>query len=175
VYDADLASPSVGGPLLRSSILVAAAGNHDTDGRDLNKYPGGLAYFYYWEQPLNGPIGKEGGPFAPALVASEANRRAFTEASGEAFPRMAIFSVDKSLDGRADTTPDGVIYVITGAGGQHLYNPEQQDDRDSWLGFTHKFISIVHSLTVADVNGSTPTVRQLSGDGEELDRFVLTK
>jgi 3',5'-cyclic AMP phosphodiesterase CpdA len=296
VYNADVASPAGGGPLLRSSILLAAAGNHDTDGRDLDKSPDGLAYFYYWEQPLNGPIGKEGGPFAPALLASEANRRAFADAAAEAFPRMANFSfdyasahwtiidsnpyvdwtdrelkewvkqdlasaqnatwrfvafhhpgfsssrehfeqqqmrllapvfeagkvtivfsghvhnyqrsypmhfvpdksstllvggrdlktprgrvvngrwtLDKSFDGRTDTTPDGVIYVVTGAGGQHLYNPEQQDDRDSWLGFTHKFISKVHSLTVADVSGSTLTVRQLSGEGEELDRFVLTK
>src|SRR5262249_28169690 len=51
--------------------------------------------------------------------------------------------LDKSFDGRSDTKPDGVIYVVTGAGGQHLYNPEQQDDRDSWLGFTNKFISKV--------------------------------
>ena len=41
------------------------------------------------------------------------------------------WTLDKSFDGRTDTTPDGVIYVVTGAGGQHLYNPEQQDDPDS--------------------------------------------
>jgi 3',5'-cyclic AMP phosphodiesterase CpdA len=298
VYNADEASPAVGGPLLRSSILVAAPGNHDTDGRDLDKYADGLAFFYYWEQPLNGPVGKEGGPFVPALVASEAHRQAFADAAAEAFPRMANFSfdyanahwtiidsnpyvdwtdsegelrewlkrdlasaqqatwrfvafhhpgfsssrehfeqqqmrllapvfeagkvnivfnghvhnyqrsypmkfvpdkgstllvggrdlktprgrvvngrwtLDKSFDGRTDTTADGVIYLVTGAGGQHLYNPEQQDDRDSWLGFTHKFISKVHSLTVVDAANSTLTVRQISGDGEELDGFVLTK
>jgi 3',5'-cyclic AMP phosphodiesterase CpdA len=295
VYNADETSPAQGGPLLRSSVLIAAAGNHDTDGRNLDRYPDGLAYFYYWEQPLNGPIGKEGGPFAPAIEASDTNRRGFTDAAGDAFPRMANFSfnygnahwtvidsnpyvdwtgpelkawvqqdlaaaqgatwrfvafhhpgfnssrehfeqqqmrllapifekgnvaivfsghvhnyqrshplkfvpdksstllvgrdmktlrgrvvngrwtLDKSFDGRGDTTPDGVIYVITGAGGKELYNPEQQDDRDSWQGFTHKFISKVHSLTVADVNGRTLTVRQIAGDGEELDRFVLTK
>ena len=46
------------------------------------------------------------------------------------------WTLDKTFDGRSDTTPEGVIYVVTGAGGQHLYNPEQQDDRDSWQGFT---------------------------------------
>jgi len=61
------------------------------------------------------------------------------------------WTLDKSFDGLTDTTPNGVIYIVTGAGGQHLYNPEQQDDRDSWQGFTDKFISTVHSLTVADV------------------------
>jgi hypothetical protein len=33
----------------------------------------------------------------------------------------------------------------------------------------------VHSLTVADVDGSSITLRQLSADGQELDRFVVTK
>src|SRR5262249_58660776 len=61
--------------------------------------------------------------------------------------------LDRTFDGAAHTHPDGVIYVITGAGGQHLYNPEQQDDPGSWQGFTHRFVSKTHSLTVADVDG----------------------
>jgi hypothetical protein len=68
-----------------------------------------------------------------------------------------------------------VIYVVTGAGGQHLYNPEQQDDPASWQEFTDKHISKVHSLTVAEVDGRTLTVRQVTADGEEVDRFVVTK
>ena len=39
-----------------------------------------------------------------------------------------------------------MIYVITGAGGANLYNPEQQDDPASWQPFTHKFLSQVNSL-----------------------------
>ena len=70
---------------------------------------------------------------------------------------------------------DGVIYVVTGAGGQHLYDSEQQDEPETWQIFTHKFVSKVHSLTVADVDGARMTVRQLSADGRELDRFVVTK
>jgi len=65
--------------------------------------------------------------------------------------------------------------LITGAGGNTLYNPEQQDAPASWQPFTHKFISKVHSLTVADVNGKALTVRQVSAEGVELDRFVVTK
>jgi hypothetical protein len=295
VYNADEPS-EMGAPLLRSALFMAAPGNHDTDTRDLDRYPDALAYYLYWEQPLNGPAGKEGGPFVPSLKASESNRRAFTEAAGPAYPRMTNFSfdygnahwtivdanpyvdwtdpelrnwvasdlaaardavwrfvafhhpgfnsarehyeqqqmrllapvfeaghvdivfnghvhnyqrsfplrfvpdkqgtllvggkdaktvrgrvvngrwtLDKSFDGRNDTTPDGVIYVVTGAGGQRLYNPEQQDDVDSWQRFTDKFVSTVHSLTVADVDGSTLTVRQLASDGAELDRFVVSK
>jgi hypothetical protein len=295
VYNADEPSES-GAPLLRSTLFVAAPGNHDTETRDLDKYPDALAYYLYWDQPLNGPLGKEGGPFVPPLNASETNRRAFEAVAGEAYPRMTNFSfdygnahwtivdanpyvdwtdpalsewvardlaaakdatwrfvafhhpgfnsarehyeqqqmrllapvleagkvdvvfnghvhnyqrsyplrfvpdkqgtllvggrdgkavrgrvvngrwtLDKSFDGRTDTTPDGVIYVVTGAGGQKLYNPEQHDDPDSWQKFTNKFFSKAHSLTVADVDGKTLTIRQLSIDGSELDRFAITK
>jgi hypothetical protein len=85
------------------------------------------------------------------------------------------WTLDKSFDGRRDTTPSGVIYLVTGAGGQSLYNPEQQDDPDSWQKFTDKFVSKVHSLTVADVEGKTLTIRQIAVDGQELDRFTITK
>ena len=68
-----------------------------------------------------------------------------------------------------------MIYLVTGAGGNKLYNPEQQDDRGSWQSFTHRFISRVHTLTVADINGTTLTVRQMSAEGHELDRFKITK
>jgi hypothetical protein len=290
VYNADEASPSVGAPLLRSTLFLAAPGNHDVATRDLGKYPDGLAYFLYWDQPRNGPIGVEGGAHVPALKGPEANRKAFLEAAGGAYPRMANFSfdygdahwtvidandyvdwtnpelrswverdlatargatwrfvafhhpgfnsarkhfeqqqmrlmaevfeegrvdlvfsghvhnyqrsypvrfipdkdsagklvreknlvggrwtLDKSFDGRTNTHPQGVIYLVTGAGGAHLYNPEQHDDPASWQQFTYKFSSRVHSLTVADVNGPTLTVRQVSADGEELDRFVVTR
>ena len=295
VYNADEPSES-GAPLLRSTLFVAAPGNHDTDTRDLDLFPDGLAYYLFWDQPLNGPVGREGGAFVPLLTATESNRRAFTEVAGAAYPRMTNFSfdygnahwtivdsnpyvdwtdkdltewvandlaaaknatwrfvafhhpgfnssrehyeqqqmrllaplfeagkvdvvfnghvhnyqrsyplrfvpdkqgtllvggrdnkavrgrvvngqwkLDKTFDGQTDTTPDGVIYVVTGAGGQKLYNPEQNDDPDSWQKFTAKFVSRVHSLTVADVNGQTLTVRQVAADGQELDRFTITR
>lgn len=88
---------------------------------------------------------------------------------------IGAWTLDKAFDGKADTSPEGVIYLVTGAGGQHLYNPEQQDQPDTWQGFTHKFVSQVHSLTVADVDGPSLTIRQLSAEGKELDRFTITK
>jgi hypothetical protein len=296
VYNAEEASPSVGAPLLRSTLFVAAAGNHDIASRDLGKTPDGLAYFYYWFQPLNGPDGNLGASLAAPLLGPEANVHAFMAAAGNAFPRMANYSfdygnahwtvldanatvdwthrelrawvardlaaatgatwrfvsfhqpgfhsskthfgeqymrilapifeagkvdvvfnghvhnyqrsyplrfvpspdnaaapvrkdgsvpkarrvdgkftLDRSFDGRTDTSPDGVIYIVTGAGGQHLYNPEQQDDPASWQEFTLKHVSKMHSLTVADVDGPSLTVRQLTAEGEEVDRFVIKK
>ncbi len=85
------------------------------------------------------------------------------------------WTLDKTFNGQTDTTPEGVIYLVTGAGGQHLYNPEQQDDPASWQEFTYKHISKVFSLTVVDVDGPTVTVRQVTPEGEEVDHFVVTK
>ena len=295
IYNADQAD-SAGAPLMRSVPFVAAPGNHDAETRDLNRYPDALAYYMLWDQPLNGPLGKEGGPLVPLLTASEQNRKVFEAAAGEAYPRMTNFSfdygnahwtildadtyvdwtdssltrwvsddlaaardagwrfvvfhhpgfnssrehfeqqqmrllapafeagkvdvvfnghvhnyqrsfpmhfvpdrkgtllvggrdnktvrgrvvtgkwtLDKSFDGKNHTKPDGVIYIVTGAGGQELYNPEQNNDPDSWQKFTSKFISTVHSLTVADINGSQLTIRQVSAAGKELDLFTIKK
>ena len=85
------------------------------------------------------------------------------------------WTLDKTFNGQTDTTPEGVIYLITGAGGQHLYNPEQQDDPASWQEFTYRHVSKVFSLTVVDVDGPTLTIRQMTPEGEEVDHFAVTK
>ncbi len=290
IYNSDEASSSVGAPLMRSTLFISAPGNHDIAGRDLERYPDGLAYFFYWNQPLNGPIGKEGGPLVPLLKGPESAQSAFRQAGGEAYPRMANFSfdynnahwtvldanpyvdwtdpglrkwveqdlasaknatwrfvafhhpgfnsskahfeqqqmrlmadifeaadvdivfnghvhnyqrtypltfkvdkdkagkpitnkqlvpgkwtLDKNFDGKANSRAKGVIYLITGAGGNHLYDVDQQDKPETWQSFTHKFVSKVNSLTVVDIDGSSAAVRQLTADGTEVDRFMLTK
>jgi acid phosphatase type 7 len=295
IYNADKID-SVGVPLMRSVPFVAAVGNHDADTRDLDKYPDALAYYLFWDQPLNGPLGKEGGSFVPVLKGSEANRAAFTSAAGARYPRMSNFSfnygnahwtvldadtyvdwtdetltawvakdlaeskaatwhfvlyhhpgfsssvdhfeqqqmrllapvfekgnvdivfnghvhnyqrsfpmqfkpdkkgvlimggkenksirgrvvngiwkLDKDFDGKTNTKPKGVIYIVSGAGGQSLYNPEQERDPDSWQKFTHTFISTQHSFTVVDVNGSILKLKQLNADGKELDTIEIKK
>lgn len=296
IYNADTPSRSEGVPLLRSTLFVAAPGNHDIASRDLGKTPDGLAYFYYWSQPLNGPIAAEGSPLVAPVVAPGGTKKAFLEGAGKAFPRMANFSfdygnahwtvldanatvdwtdsqlqnwviddlagarkarwrfisfhqpgfnssekhfdeqymrilapifeagnvdlvfnghvhnyqrtypmtfvparengakpgvgpdgkkksrhvdgkwtLDKKFNGASNTKPTGVIYVISGAGGQHLYNPEQQDDPASWQEFTAKHISKHHTLSVVEIDAGTLTLRQLTADGYEADRFVITK
>lgn len=290
IYNADIPSPVTGAPLLRSSLFVAAPGNHDIANRDLGQYPDGLAYFLYWDQPRNGPPAVAATSPVPPLIGPEGNRKAFIQAAGDAYPRMASFSfdfgnahwtvldsnpyvdwtnhelrawvaqdlakaqahtwrfvafhhpgfnsckahfddqhmrllaevfeagrvdvvfsghvhnyqrtyplrfrsekdkdgkpvrdqnkvpgrwqLDKAFNGRSQTMPDGVIYIVNGAGGNTLYNPEQENDPGSWQSFTCKFISKVHTFTVADVVGATLTVRQVSADGAELDRFRVTR
>jgi hypothetical protein len=81
----------------------------------------------------------------------------------------------KNYDGKFHTKPDGVIYVITGAGGGRLFNPEQQNDPANWQAFTNKLVSQVNSFTVVDGVDDRLSIRQVSKDGQELDRFVVTK
>jgi hypothetical protein len=80
----------------------------------------------------------------------------------------------KSGDGAA-AKPNGVIYIVSGAGGAELYNPEQQTDPASWQSFTNKFISQEHSLTVVDIEGKTFRLRQISETGKQLDAFRIVK
>lgn len=287
VYNADLPGPTTGAPLLRTTLTVASPGNHDIAARDLENYPDGLAYFYYWDLPRNGP---ESGPFTIPITGPEANQAAFFEASGPNYPRLAnyafdygnahwtvldsnpyvdwrdpalrdwvakdlaaargatwrfvsfhhpgfnssrahfgdqemrlladlfeggkvdvVFSghvhnyqrsfplkfaaerdpagkmvrdgnlvpgswtLDKSFDGKANTRPDGVIYLVTGGGGATLYNAEQQDQPRTWQSFTEKFVSKVHSFTVVEVEGKALNVRQVSDQGVEVDAFRIAK
>ena len=91
IYNAD-ETGTEGAPLLRSLPFVAAMGNHDADTRDLDKYHDALAYYLFWDQPLNGPVGQEAGAFVPELKGSPENRKAFTDAAGIRYPRMSNFS-----------------------------------------------------------------------------------
>ncbi len=93
VYNADAPSRDVGTPLLRSTLVVAAPGNHDLLVRDLDAFPDGLAFFLAWSQPLNGPLGLDA-KNSPVLGGSQARKSAYLDAAGPTYPRMANFSFD---------------------------------------------------------------------------------
>jgi hypothetical protein len=94
VYNSDRASPTAGAPLLRETLLLAAAGNHDLIGRDLDRCPDGLAYYLLWSLPMNGPLAAPGAASTPILRGATARQRAFVEAAGPAYPRMANYAFD---------------------------------------------------------------------------------
>jgi 3',5'-cyclic AMP phosphodiesterase CpdA len=290
-YNADEPAATIGAPLLRSVPFIAAPGNHDTALNNYKRFPDALAYFFYWDQPLNGPSVPSGTPKAThVLTGSEDAQPTFLKAAGERYPRMANYSfnygnshwtvldantymdwsnpvlrewlnkdleaaqsatwrfvtfhqpgfnsakehyaeqymrllsplfeanhvdvvfaghvhnyqrsfpltfipapqsggaavgprgevagewkLDKTFRDGANARPQGVIYVVSGAGGASLYNPEQQTDPASWQGFTDKFISQVHSLSVVDINGKTFRLKQISETGEVMDSFQIVK
>ena len=94
VYNADTASPTHGAPILRTTLSVAAAGNHDIVARDFDAIPDAMAYFLAWSQPLNGPLSTVGAPNTPGLEGSPVRIKAFLDAAGLTFPRMCNFSFD---------------------------------------------------------------------------------
>jgi predicted phosphohydrolase len=99
VYNADGSGPGSGAPLLRSTLCVGALGNHDVGERGprfpYTKDPDGLAYYLYWDQPLNGPALRPEGPHAPPLIPGQGwTWDAFLAAAGRRFPTMGNFSFD---------------------------------------------------------------------------------
>jgi len=290
VYNADTASRETGAPLLRSVPFIAAPGNHDTALRNFERFPDALAYFLYWDQPLNGP--RLNAPkTSHTLTATAPAQAAFKDAAQNRYPVMANFSFDYgnahwtmldsnpymdwndpallrwlkadlesarnstwrfvafhhpgfnsskshlsdqwmrrlapvfeqagvdvvfsghvhnyqrsfpltyvpkpqpdgalvsargevagdwTLDrefgnGEEGAKPKGVIYIVTGAGGAGLYNPEQQTDQTTWLPFTQKFFSVRHSFSLVDIDGRKFRMKQITEDGAAIDVFSLTK
>lgn len=94
-YNADEPSSANGAPLLRSVPFIAAPGNHDTALANYARYPDALAYFLYWDEPLNGPIAPpDAVKAAHVLTGNKAARPAFLASAGPRYPRMANFSFD---------------------------------------------------------------------------------
>jgi predicted phosphodiesterase len=86
-----------------------------------------------------------------------------------------IWTLDKNFDGEKTIHANGVIYLVTGAGGQFLYNQEQENDPNSWQKFTYKFFSSDHSLTYIESKGETLYFKQIASTGKVVDEFKLTK
>ena len=295
VYNADFAD-SNGAPLMRSIPFIASVGNHDADNVDLDKHPDALAYYYFWAQPLNGPLVNDFNNAYPTFKANENNKNAFLKAADKTYPRMNNFSydygnshwlvidadnyvdwtnkelldwvkqdlakaenatwkfvmfhhpgfnsskvhfeqqqmrllspifeaskvdvvfnghvhnyqrtfpltfvpdeknavivdskvnkinrgkpvdgkwtLDKNFDGVTIKRPKGIIYIVTGAGGADLYNPEQTNNPDSWQKFTNKFFSTSHSLSYIQINKSSFKFQQYTSEGKIIDTFEIQK
>lgn len=289
IYNCDEPQPGKCAPILRSTLTFGILGNHDSPTKiDLASLPDALAYYYYWSQPLNGPITDRNSKSLPKLSGSKEQLREFYR-SAPNYPRMANFSfdyggvhwtmldsnpyvnwtdpklvewvredlrsargaawrfvalhhppfqsshkhfddqwmramaqifeqekvdivfsghvhnyqrsypihfdekpnssakrqtkytpegsirVDRTFDGAKNTKPDGIIWLVTGAGGASLYDGEQESDSASWQSFTTRFVSTVHSFTLVEITPMRLEFRQISRDGKEVDRFSVTR
>jgi predicted MPP superfamily phosphohydrolase len=89
-YLAPEASPEKGAPLMSSIPFYMLVGNHDVFSSDLDKYPDGLAYFYYNDLPLNAPI--------PTVTVEPTGNKerieAFKKNTAPRFPRTTNYSFD---------------------------------------------------------------------------------
>jgi hypothetical protein len=92
------------------------------------------------------------------------------------------FTVDRHFDGMSRTRPDGVLYIVTGAGGKHLYDPGFTDNPALWTHeeddhaeYVSRMITDRHSLSVFDIEGKHLTMVQIDEAGQDIDRIVVTK
>jgi 3',5'-cyclic AMP phosphodiesterase CpdA len=93
------------------------------------------------------------------------------------------FTLDTRYDGKTNTRPTGIIYIVTGAGGASLYdkdfgaNPElwKHDPPENWVPFTAKMITDTHSFTIIETDSGTLTLRQMDAGGNVLDEIVIEK
>ena len=92
------------------------------------------------------------------------------------------FTIDMDFDGHAVTTPHGIIYVTTGAGGKELYDPgftnaphQWLHDEDGRVAYNAAMFTELHSFTVVDIDGRTLRLRQIDENGREVDAVTLTK
>ena len=93
-----------------------------------------------------------------------------------------VFTIDSSFDGIRNTRPNGVMYIVTGAGGKHLYDAGFTDDPSRWThaddghaAYVVKMVTDRHSLSVFDVDGARLTMAQVDEAGQEIDRLTITK
>ena len=93
VYAADNAAPETGAPLIQSVPFLAAPGNHDTAAVNFSRFPDALAYFLYWDMPLNGPM-VHGDKTEHHLAGNPDAQPAFLSGAGPRYPVMANFSFD---------------------------------------------------------------------------------
>jgi hypothetical protein len=86
-------------------------------------------------------------------------------------------TTDDTFDGKAHTAADGVIYIVSGCGGQGLHEgvPAQTDAPATWQPFTAAFNGAVHGFSEVKVDGRRLEFWQRDLGGAELDRMTLTK
>jgi len=98
VYNADVAGPRLGAPLLRSIPFYTVIANHDVHGKTVDQHPvadfdadpDSLAYFTNMHLPLNAPVHPQPTP----AIGAPARLDVFRACAGSRYPRMANYSFD---------------------------------------------------------------------------------
>jgi acid phosphatase type 7 len=91
--------------------------------------------------------------------------------------------LDQSYDGITDTTPEGIIHIVSGGGGAALYKISVEKTIEdlkkahgaNYTPLTAKYDSTTHSFSLIELTPKTFELRQISIDGTEIDRFRITK
>lgn len=116
--------------------------------------------------------------FVPTII--EADKRYDVSPEGRV---NGTFALDTLYDGVTRTKPNGIIYIVTGAGGGGLYDTSLSDKPESWkhdipgnwVPFTKKLISNRHSFSLIETKGKTLTLQQIDLTGKVIDEIKITQ
>lgn len=93
------------------------------------------------------------------------------------------FTLDMKFDGITNTRPEGIIHIVSGAGGAALYDhqisekPElwKKGPPENWAPYTARLVSHIHSFTIIETDGKKLMLQQIDSDGKEFDKIIITK
>ena len=93
------------------------------------------------------------------------------------------FVLDTLYDGETRTKPEGIIYIVTGAGGGSIYDPQLSQKPDlwkhnvpgNWVPFTKQLISDRHSFTFIETNKKLLTLKQIDLTGKVIDTIRISQ
>ncbi|MBY0357221.1 MAG: metallophosphoesterase [Candidatus Obscuribacterales bacterium] len=85
------------------------------------------------------------------------------------------FKFDRNFDGQTNKKAQGVIYIVSGAGGAKLSLPLLEEDPTRWQPFTRKFICKQHSFSFCRASSENLILEQIGQDGTLLDQIIIEK
>lgn len=93
------------------------------------------------------------------------------------------FTIDNTYDGVKDTTPEGIIHIVTGGGGAKLYSVDlpktieylKKEHGGNYVPITDKYVANKHSFSVIEISPTVFEMKQITLEGVEVDRFRITK
>lgn len=91
-YNGPVSDRTKGTSMMRRVPFVPVPGNHDILNPDLTRYPDGLAYFYNFSVPQNGPKLSLDDPNSPRATGK--NLENFLKTAGTNYPTIANYSFD---------------------------------------------------------------------------------
>jgi 3',5'-cyclic AMP phosphodiesterase CpdA len=103
----------------------------------------------------------------PLVFSPKAGARQFSMAADGTVD--GAFTFDHNFDGITKTKPQGIIHIVTGAGGAKLYPQGSPSE------YILKYDSSDYSYTSMEVVDKTVSIKQINTKGKVIDQFIVTK
>ncbi len=93
------------------------------------------------------------------------------------------FTLDTVFDGATNTTPKGIIHIVSGGGGAALYGPGLERTAPylkefygaNYADFTARMVVDKHSFVTLDISPQKLQLQALGAGGEVLDAVTITR